>query len=613
MTSVAELADQIVTPKARFLHTLAGAMSLSLPTVQFGWKKPSNSSFVGAEIDDRFAGAFGFTAGDIDERKAMINEHLFPLITHEGSVPQYFIWARSVSAMRAVNRLDKMAKLVVKAARFESAESLRGPISSEWATADLQTRASWFEHTVRRGLVVAMMQETQSSCAKFTLAGVLSRACFAQEGKKAPISVMRGALEQLQEQNLAWAVVFTDEKKEQPTKNGRRELRTLLLWRLQYVLQQRVRVTVLPVDLLTWERDYKITRSRNGWVDSPAGLVEAINDLAVFAAEVATQKDKALAEEQEEEEEEEDDEGDSGPDWGEDMSSSKVEFEESDSAGSDMELETGSYGAGMRKRKSGATTSTLGRGNTTVSKAKRARLLEATALPTVNELMKNHTLVKKLVGRQLMMIKNGEPMVAVGQKTRVLHGRPEMFMETPFGGEWMDGVTALTNIMALEVAERHPMLGNTKSRPQQEMQNYESDSPRSLMKSTDSDVLDRILSKRDVAALSASGHRARKTFDLLGGEHGFSSGMEVREFLRVVSKEVGLNRLNDTVHLFQKAEEVVVEVRKLCHRSVTVKTVFQIAFFSTALPDLTSLLVQNKKVEKSLLSNNQARTTASLR
>jgi len=306
------------------------------------------------------------------------------------------------------------------------------------------------------------MQETESSCAKFTLAGVVVRASFPNEGKKVPIAVLRGALEQLQEQHLAWAVIFTDEKMDPPTRVGRRELRTLLLWRLEYVLQQRVHVTVMPGDLVGWERDFKLTKSRTGWVDSPAGLIEAVNDLAVYAAEVAKQKARALEEDEEEEEEDVDD---SGSDW--------AEYEESDSAGSDMEIDTHAFGAGKRKSRH------EGFAFRSTKSAKKARLLQATALPTVNELMKSHTLIKKLLGRKLMVIKNGEPLLAVGTSTRVLHGRPEMFMNTPSGGEWMDGVTALTNIMALEVAERHPLLNNTAGRLQQEMPDYEGDRPRS--------------------------------------------------------------------------------------------------------------------------------------
>ena len=81
----------------------------------------------------------------------------------------------------------------------------------------------------------------------------------------------------------------------------------------------------------------------------------------------------------EREEEEEEDDGDSGSDWGESKSSRSVEYEESDSAGSDMEVDTRAFGAETRKRKGV---------DFTFRAAKSRRLLKATALPTVNELMK---------------------------------------------------------------------------------------------------------------------------------------------------------------------------------------------------------------------------------
>ena len=55
--------------KVRFLHTLTGAMGQSMHKVQFDWVKPSNDSFVAIEIDERLAGAFGFTSS-VGERMA---------------------------------------------------------------------------------------------------------------------------------------------------------------------------------------------------------------------------------------------------------------------------------------------------------------------------------------------------------------------------------------------------------------------------------------------------------------------------------------------------------------------------------------------------------------
>ena len=126
------------------------------------------------------AGAFGFSE-DPDLRKGVLLRNLFPLITVDDEVPQTFQWARDITSLSAIAKLDKMTRLIVATAGFVSG-------SKVWREGDLQKlstdelRETAVQHVVRRGMVRALFAVTDSSCIKHTLTGVLFRAAFDKQG-----------------------------------------------------------------------------------------------------------------------------------------------------------------------------------------------------------------------------------------------------------------------------------------------------------------------------------------------------------------------------------------------------------------------------------------------
>jgi hypothetical protein len=226
--------------------------------------------------------------------------------------------------------------------------------------------------------------------------------------------------------------------------------------------------------------------------------------------------------------------------------------------------------------------------------------------------MANHQNARRLLGRQMLVMRGDVPVQAVGTKFRVHQGRPQLWLDAVGGGVWMDATTALTNIVACGIVEKHPMLQNVQAGTAAKRQDFIGDGPKAQIKTTSADRLDEIIRARDVRALSADGARARKTFDMLGGQDGFQQGEQVEFWVDEMSEEAGLKRLLRTVYLKEKATSVVAECLRRFRRSVTVETVFQIAFFSKLLPDLTSLLLTNAKAEVSLFSNNQRRKAVQL-
>ena len=177
----------------------------------------------------------------------------------------------------------------------------------------------------------------------------------------------------------------------------------------------------------------------------------------------------------------------------------------------------------------------------------------------MHELMTNHHNAKRLLGRAMLVMRGDVPVQAVGTKVRVSQGRPQVWLDAVGGGLWMDATTALTNIVACGIVEKHPLLQNVQANNTTSRQDFNGDGPKAQIKTTSADKLDAIIRARDVRALSAGGARARKTFDMLGGQDGFQQGEQVEFWVDEMSEESGLKRLLRTVYLKEKANSVVAE------------------------------------------------------
>ena len=122
------------------------------------------------------------------------------------------------------------------------------------------------------------------------------------------------------------------------------------------------------------------------------------------------------------------------------------------------------------------------------SRSKRRRVGEATGqqtgaaaahtmteLPSMHELMANHQNARRLLGRDMLVMRGDVPVQAVGTKVRVSQGRPQVWLDAMGGGMWMDATTALTNIVACGIVEKHPLLQNVHANTAMSRQDFNGD------------------------------------------------------------------------------------------------------------------------------------------
>ena len=170
---------------------------------------PSTRAFDEENPQADMAGAFGFSE-DLDLRKGVLLRNLFLLITADDEVPQTFKWARDITSLSAIAKLDKMTRLIVATAGFVSS-------SKVWREGDLQKlstdelRETAVQHVVRRGMVRALFAVTDSSCIKHTLTGVLFRAAFDKQGGVYSFNLLKDTVQGLQDLDASTCVLFADE------------------------------------------------------------------------------------------------------------------------------------------------------------------------------------------------------------------------------------------------------------------------------------------------------------------------------------------------------------------------------------------------------------------
>ena len=91
---------------------------------------PSIRAFDKENPQAGMAGAFGL-GEDPDLRKGVLLRNLSPLITVDNEVPQTSQWARYITSLSAISKLDKMTRLIVATAGFVSGDKV-------WREGDLQ-------------------------------------------------------------------------------------------------------------------------------------------------------------------------------------------------------------------------------------------------------------------------------------------------------------------------------------------------------------------------------------------------------------------------------------------------------------------------------------------
>ena len=600
ISMVDNVMEAMVSPQQRFLRCLMGAAKANKTELKM--VVPSVRAFDNANPQASMAGAFGFS-DDPDLRKGVLLRNLFPLITADDEVPQTFKWARDITSLSAIAKLGKMTRLIVATAGFVSGSKVWREGDSQKLSTD-ELRETAVQHVVRRGMVRALFAVTDSSCIKHTLTGVLFRAAFDKQGGVYSFNLLKDTVQGLQDLDASTCVLFADEVDRPTDVAVKSTLRRSLVWRLEYALQSRIPFGVLPQQMAEWETLQLANRQENGWVTDAKGLIDLIHDMVEGARVVAENSRRSRA----------DSDSDVGSELGiSDGNASDV------SCGSALgesviDLATSPFGFGRMQSPPSRTRGAKRRrsGEATSQQTGAAVARTTTELPSMHELMANHQNARRLLGRQMLVMRGDVPVQAVGTKVRVHLGRPQVWLDAVGGGVWMDATTALTNIVACGIVEKHPMLQNVQAGTAAKRQDFIGDGPKAQIKTTSADRLDEIIRARDVRALSADGARARKTFDMLGGQDGFQQGEQVEFWVDEMSEEAGLKRLLRTVYLKEKATSVVAECLRRFRRSVTVETVFQIAFFSKLLPDLTSLLLTNAKAEVSLFSNNQRRKAVQL-
>jgi hypothetical protein len=90
----------------------------------------------------------------------------------------------------------------------------------------------------------------------------------------------------------------------------------------------------------------------------------------------------------------------------------------------------------------------------------------------MHELMANHQNARRLLGRAMLVMRDDVPVQAVGTKVRVSQGRPQVWLDAMGGGMWMDATTALTNIVACGIVEKHPLLQNVHANTAMSRQDF---------------------------------------------------------------------------------------------------------------------------------------------
>ena len=250
MTSVMEwnismvdnVMEAMVSPQQRYLRCLMGAAKASKTELRM--VKPSIGDFDKENPSTGLAGAFGYSEDPV-LRKGVLLRNLFPLITVDDEVPENFQWARDIASLSAIAKLDKMTRLIVETAGFVSADKV-------WREGDLQKpftdelRETAMQHLVRRGMVLALAKVTDSSSIRHTLTGVLFRAAFDKQGGVYSFNLLRDTVKGLQDVDASKCVLFADKVNRPVDVTAKSILRSLLVWRLEYVLQSLIPFSILP-------------------------------------------------------------------------------------------------------------------------------------------------------------------------------------------------------------------------------------------------------------------------------------------------------------------------------------------------------------------------------
>ena len=84
---------------------------------------PSIRAFDKENPQAGMAGAFGL-GYDPDLRKGVLLRNLFPLITVDNEVPQTTQWARDITSLSAISKLDNMTRPFVATAGFVSGDKV---------------------------------------------------------------------------------------------------------------------------------------------------------------------------------------------------------------------------------------------------------------------------------------------------------------------------------------------------------------------------------------------------------------------------------------------------------------------------------------------------------
>ena len=463
ISMVDNVMEAMVSPQQRFLRCLMGAAKANKTELKM--VVPSVRAFDNANPQASMAGAFSFS-DDPDLRKGVLLRNLFPLITADDEVPQTFKWARDITSLSAIAKLDKMTRLIVATAGFVSG-------SKVWREGDLQKlstgelRETAVQHVVRRGMVRALFAVTDSSCIKHTLTGVLFRAAFDKQGGVYSFNLLKDTVQGLQDLDASTCVLFADEVDRPTDVAVKSTLRRSLVWRLEYALQSRIPFGVLPQQMAEWETLQLANRQENGWVTDAKGLIDLIHDMVEGARVVAENSRRARA----------DSDSDVGSELGiSDGNASDV------SCGSALgesviDLATSPFGFGRMQSPPSRTRGAKRRrsGEATSQQTGAAVARTTTELPSMHELMANHQNARRLLGRQMLVMRGDVPVQAVGTKVRVHLGRPQVWLDAVGGGEWMDATTALTNIVACGIVEKHPLLQNVHANTAMSRQDFNGD------------------------------------------------------------------------------------------------------------------------------------------
>lgn len=586
------------TPSLRFRERIVGA--LKTKGVVLTEIAPTAANLNLAKAGSGLADCFGLSR-DAKERKVVVQDVLRRMVTEKGKVLPGWEWVRDVSALNSLSMFDKITKMVASAARFANGTaSIRKSVG---VLADQKVAIALFKHAVRRGLVSCLLKNSpKSGCLGHLTCARLLRAGFKNGGAAVTHAALVGALQQLEQSDIEAAVCFEDETSKPVSTEGKRELGVILRWRLQHYLDCKLPAELEAADFDEWAATHESNHATSGTVKGGDGLVALIMDMIEAAKGlVCTKKRKRSGSE------ETDDEG-----YGSEMGGGSEGGSDDGGYGSDYGL--GSVAGGSRKSTSmgppntrGASNSNAGGGDSKGTRSSSNAGGQNQALPTADEVVAQPSRCRQLLGLDMLVFVGQEVEVARAVKYECRAGRPSLYVETSAGGSWLDGAQALANILSYRSVSEDPMPGL----PSGGRTVSQGGGPKDRMREVkDKQTLDDLLEERSTLGLEAQTEKAQKTFDLLGGEGGFSDGEQVKLFVSECSTKAGMDKVQKCLFITATAKKVKRSLHVDFKVSVTVTTILQIAFFSTLLQDLTSLLRSNAKAERSLLQNNQARVTS---